>query len=808
MEQGRHVALERRDGGQGPVWHGRFGFALAWIAKPRRRRPEEPLEAFRQTAAEFKGTTFETLLEALTPEQAVTFWYRNRDEQSQRLQLWIVGQASGASREAARARTLALRETLLLLFSAQRGYRFRALAPDAIPRSRVAHWVRVRPRSVVISDHLQAGTRPVGFGAHLSGPDGKTRIRLPLLDPDPSWQMPLFLLLTAWRSTLEVKITLQGVAVDAAQRRALGRVLEVVRQRDPKVFYATDARPMEADLVQQGLGQWIRWIRYGLSHEHLVRLTAELGGRQPVSPALAATLGRALFPHLSFEPLPDGCEPEAEKVRMDLDLRDMVASDRAVLESLLPGAEQVQDVDGLPWTPAPPPDALTQEGVRLGDAHGRGVHLTDRDRLRHVYVLGATGTGKSTLLLNMALQDIRDGKGVCLIDPHGDLYEELLRHMPRARWQQQRDVVLFDPTDLEHPVGLNFFECRSPYPDVERSLLINELLAILDMLYDLHLTGGPMFEQYMRNALRLLLDAGEDYTMVDLPLVFESDAFRHHLLARCSDPAVVGFWRGQAERAGGEAALTNMAPYITSKLNQFTGNPLLRAILGQSRSTIDLRQCMDEGKVLLVNLAKGQLSSLDSYLLGMLLIGMIFRAALGRGELPPARRRPWHVYIDEFQNFLTPSIGQMLSEARKYGLALVLANQHMTQLKNHVRGNLLETVLGNVASMLLFRLGVDDAHLLHSFMGPRLSAEDLEYLPDHTVACRLVNRLRPMPPFVFTTCPPPAKAGEDPTRHIRSQSRTLYSRPRHAVEEAIRSRQRRWLDDLPPDGGAPLAGLL
>ena len=793
MEQGRYIEMVEEPAGDGAGWRGRFGFGLAWLAKPRRRTDGEWSAPREETAAEFKGTTFETLLETLTPEQSVTFWYRNTDGRSRRcLQMWVVGEASGASREEALQRTRTLRETLLLLFNAQQGYRFRALLPERIPQSRAAHWTRIRSRSVVISDHLQMARPRVGFNAPVpAGAEGKTRIRIPMLDPDPSRVMPLFTPLASWRPALEVQVTLTGVRVSEAQRKALGRVLELVRQRDPKVFYATDARPMEHDLIEAGLAEWTRWIRYGLSHEHLVRLTAQVGGQAPVPAALAATLGRAMFPHLSFEPLPDGREAAADAVPMDIDLRDMVASDRAVLGALIPKPVQVLGLEGLPWTPAPPPDVLAQEGVRLGDAHGRGVHITDRDRRRHVYVLGATGTGKSTLLLNMILQDIEAGKGVCLIDPHGDLYEQVLRRMPRSRWQERDDVVLFDPTDFDHPVGLNFFECKSPYPDMERSMLINELLQILDILYDLHWTGGPMFEQYFRNALRLLLGSDETYTLVEMPLVFESRAFRDHLLEHCRDRAVVGFWQDQAETVTGETSLNNMAPYVTSKLNQFTHNPLLRNILGQPASTVDLRRCMDEGRILLVNLSKGRLSTMDTYLLGMLLIGMIFRAAMGRVEMAPEERRTWHLYIDEFQNFMTPSVAQMLSEARKFGLALVLANQHLTQLDDTRRGNIMDAVLGNVASMLCFRLGVEDARQLKSFMAPRLGEDDLQFLPDYTVAARLVNRLKPVRPFAFRTAPPPEPMAEDPSPHIRAAN-LRYTRERQQVEEMIASRRENW----------------
>lgn len=245
------------------------------------------------------------------------------------------------------------------------------------------------------------------------------------------------------------------------------------------------------------------------------------------------------------------------------------------------------------------PALLPAEGVLLGQVGAgrppRPVRFTPADRTRHCYILGATGTGKSTLLYNLLVQDIEAGVGVCLLDPHGDLYRQVLAAVPPHRL---KDVILVEPGDAERAVGINFLECGGPHPQVRMNFITNELIRIFHRLYDLTITGGLIFEQYMRNALLLVMDneiAGG--TLMDVPLLFEDERYRKELLEHCRNPYTVNFWRKQAEPASGDSSLKNMAPYITSKLNQFTSNALLRPIIGQARSTVDFRACLDEGRI-------------------------------------------------------------------------------------------------------------------------------------------------------------------------------------------------------------------
>jgi len=422
----------------------------------------------------------------------------------------------------------------------------------------------------------------------------------------------------------------------------------------------------------------------------------------------------------------------------------------------------------------------SDDGVLLGRSGNASMAsntvFSRDDRSRHLYVLGATGTGKSTLLYNMICQDIEKGEGVFLIDPHGDIYRQVLQSIPEKR---ASDVVLIDPCDFDNAVGINFMELGGPYRQVQMNFITNELLKIFDRLYDLKVSGGPIFEQYIRNTLLLLMDNKYDgATLMDLPRVFEDKAFREFLKAGCKSPIVKDFWERQAEEASGDASLRNLAPYITSKLNQFVTNAILRPIIGQRKSTIDFRKIMDEGKIVLVNLSKGLLGELDCKLLGMLLIGKLFSAAMSRVSAPSENRRPMFLYIDEFQNFTTESVAQMLSEARKFGLYLTLANQNLSQLNDKSGGNsILDSVIGNVGSMLLFRLGPIDAEKMSAYTKPEIQAQDLQALPDFHAAARLLNKNTPGRPFVFNTLPMQAIGSNTSADGIIAMSRERYSHP-------------------------------
>ncbi len=494
-----------------------------------------------------------------------------------------------------------------------------------------------------------------------------------------------------------------------------------------------------------------------------------------------------------------------------LDLRRAI-SVGGVLPPLFPAAELLEK-RGVPARYVDVPAQLAQDGLLLGHvgppARERKVRFSTPDRTRHCYILGATGTGKSTLLYNMFVQDIEGGSGVCLLDPHGDLYHEVCEAVPRRRIN---DVILIEPADVERAVGLNFLECHGPYSQTEINFISNELIRIFDRLYDLRQTGGPVFELYMRQALFLVMDNDiEGGTLMDIPLLFEDDKYRSRLIEHCRNPHTVGFWRGQAERARGETSLKNMAPYITSKLNRFTCNGLLRPIIGQPHSTASFRECMDRGRIVLVNLSKGRLGEFDTRLLGMLVIGKLFQAALQRVDVPASKRRPFFLYVDEAQNFTTDTVAHLLAEARKFALHLTLANQTLCQVSGGgYHANLMETILGNVGSLLLFRIGAPDAEKMAAYTRPELKARSLENLPDHHAAARLLVSGRPTRPFVFRTLAPRIadsgdRAENATTRKILQANRSGYTRSIPEVEREIRTRSERVMalelqEQVPRDG--------
>ncbi len=446
-----------------------------------------------------------------------------------------------------------------------------------------------------------------------------------------------------------------------------------------------------------------------------------------------------------------------------------------------------------------PPD-LSRTGMLLGHAgparDRKEVRFARTDRTCHSYVVGATGGGKSTLLYNMIVQDMQNGDGVALIDPHGDLYQAVLASVPSHRAE---DVVLIDCCDFERAVGLNFLECEEPRSPHQMNFIANELIKIFDELYDLDKTGGPVFEQYMRNALLLAMDnEAHNATLMDIPLIFEDASYRRSLISTCGNRIVADFWSKQAERAGGDMALNNIAPYVTSKLNQFTSNALLRPMIGQTKNTIDFREVMDQRKILLVNLSKGRLGELDAQLLGMLIIGKLFCAALDRASIEPELRHPLYLYVDEFQNFTTQTVTSLLAEGRKYGLHLTLANQNLGQLsRSNAKQRPLEAVIGNCGSLFMFRQGAIDAQYMQSYTVPHLNAQDLQELPAYHVATTLLFNKRPSRPFVFETSAPnkPGLTPKDVASLVK-QSRRKYTRLIQEVEQDIL--ERRNLPDTGP----------
>lgn len=435
---------------------------------------------------------------------------------------------------------------------------------------------------------------------------------------------------------------------------------------------------------------------------------------------------------------------------------------------------------------APPPPNLPEEGVVVGKSAFRGVEsivkMKEEDRRRHFYIVGQTGTGKSALLKEMIRQDISSGKGLAVIDPHGDLAEDVLGLVPKERAE---DVIYFDPTDPERAMGLNMLEYDVSNPE-SKTFVVNEIIEIFEKLYNMkaHGFGGPMFEQYMRNALFLVMDDPDSgNTLIEVPRVLSDVNFRKYKLSKCRNAVVKNFWEFEAEKAGGEASLANMVPYITSKMNVFIANDLVRPIISQQKSSFDLKKIMNEKKILIVNLSKGKLGDINSHLLGMIFVGKILMAALSRTTMAEEERKDFYLYIDEFQNVTTKTMASILAEARKYRLNMIFAHQYIGQVEEEIQ----KAVFGNIGSMLSFRIGPEDAKFLVSEFEPVFTENDLANFDNHNGALRLLIDGMVTRPFNIKTLPP-QKGNPEIRKLIKKLSIAKYGRDRVIVEADLYER--------------------
>jgi type IV secretory pathway TraG/TraD family ATPase VirD4 len=436
------------------------------------------------------------------------------------------------------------------------------------------------------------------------------------------------------------------------------------------------------------------------------------------------------------------------------------------------------------------PSNIPEEGIILGQNIYRGerqyIRIKRDDRRRHMYVIGKSGTGKSFFQSSLIIQDIINGDGVCVIDPHGDLIQDVIERIPPER---SEDVILFSPADIERPLGLNLIEYDPKYPE-QKTFVINELIRIFDKLYDLKSTGGPIFEQYMRNALLLIMANPESgSTLMEVPRVLADVEFRKMKLKRCQDQTVVDFWVKEAEKAGGDAALANVVPYVTSKLTQFISNDTMRPIIAQQKSAFNFREVMDKQKILLVDLRKGLVGEMNSYLLGMIIVGKILMSALSRTDMPADKRKDFYLYIDEFQNFTTDSIATILSEARKYGLNLIIAHQYIGQLIKNNDTSIKDAIFGNVGTIASFKIGSEDAQMLEKEFNPIFNQYDLINIEKYTAYVKLLIDNTASIPFSMSTISPlPGQKQTGIAEKIRTLSRLKYGQDRNIVEAEIKSR--------------------
>jgi hypothetical protein len=458
----------------------------------------------------------------------------------------------------------------------------------------------------------------------------------------------------------------------------------------------------------------------------------------------------------------------------------------------IPFVNETPNIRWLESKKAAAPGNVPEEGVLLGKNIYRGketlIRIKPEDRVRHMYVIGMTGVGKSYMLSSVCMQDIKAGKGVCYIDPHGDDLEEILARVPKERAE---DVIFFDPSDVKRPVGLNLLEFTT---QEEKTFVINELMAIFDKLYDLQATGGPMFEQYFKNAAALIMsDPESGSTMLEISRVLSDDPFRRYKLAKCTDQLVKDFWEKEALKAGGEASLQNMVPYITSKMSPFISNDFVRPIISQQKSTIDFADAMNNNKILLIKLSKGKIGANNAYLLGMVIVGKILMSALARGDMPAEERKDFYLYIDEFQNFLTDSMEIILSEARKYKLSLNMAHQYIGQLTKGGETKFKDAIFGNVGTKISFRVGVDDAESLAKEFAPTFSEYDFLNVPKYNCFCKLLIDNANPAPFNMATLPhddlPVAPSNSELAVAMKELSRLKYGKDPDVIAMEIKQRQ-------------------
>ena len=429
-----------------------------------------------------------------------------------------------------------------------------------------------------------------------------------------------------------------------------------------------------------------------------------------------------------------------------------------------------------------------QGGTALGYGYYRGIKrpvaIGFEDRRRHVYIIGKTGVGKSVLLQDMAIQDIREGHGVCVMDPHGDLIDEIVKYIPAERAE---DVIYFDPSDTERPMGLNLLEA---YSEEQKHFMTTAIINLMYKLYDPQRTGiiGPRFEHAVRNAmLTVMSEPGS--TFVEVVRVLTDQKYVQELLPKVEDPIVRRYWTDQIAQTS-DFHKSEVLDYIVSKFGRFVTNKTMRNIIGQSKSAFDFRKVMDEGKILLINLSKGKLGEENSSFLGLVLIPKILVAAMSRQEIPEPQRRDFFLYVDEFQNFATPDFATILSEARKYHLNLTVANQFIGQMDEEVKN----AVFGNVGTLISFRVGVTDASYLQREFQPVFSESDLINVERFHAYMKTIVDNEPVPPFSVDMTKDIKKiksqANEKISQALIQLSRLKYGRPRELVEAEVSQRAR------------------
>ncbi|MBI2030419.1 ATP-binding protein [Candidatus Kaiserbacteria bacterium] len=416
-------------------------------------------------------------------------------------------------------------------------------------------------------------------------------------------------------------------------------------------------------------------------------------------------------------------------------------------------------------------------GINQFRGRTRPIEYAEKDRLRHMYMIGKTGVGKSTVFQNMCLQDIRSGHGVCFIDPHGDSVDWLLEHIPQDRLQ---DVILFDPSDTDFPFGLNLLEARDEF---EKDFLVNECIQIFYKLFDPEKTGliGPQFEHWLRNAALTVMAGPEGGSILEIPRLFVDPTFEKTKRSHLTDPLVIDFWTKQMAKTS-SFHKSEMLNYFMSKFGPFINSSLMRNIMGQHLNSFEFDEIMDKKSILLVNLSKGKIGEMNAHMLGLILVSRLQAAVMKRANRSGAARTPFYLYVDEFQNFTTDTFASLLSESRKYGLGMHLANQYLSQLPDSIR----DSLFGNVGTLVAFEVGIEDAKILSREFAP-ITDSDFIGLPRFNFYIKLMIDGKTSEAFSGMTLPPETVSKDSSTKEkVATLNRLAYGWPRLVVEETLK----------------------
>lgn len=442
-------------------------------------------------------------------------------------------------------------------------------------------------------------------------------------------------------------------------------------------------------------------------------------------------------------------------------------------------------INWLPYKVLPAPIDTPTKGVLLGYNVYRGVkkeiHMLRDDRTRHHYCIGKSGSGKSVFLSYLARQDIAAGEGVCVIDPHGDLIEELINFVPKER---VKDCIIFNPADTERPMGLNMLEANSPE---EMDMASSQATEIFIKLFGDEIFG-PRIQHYFRNAcLSLMEDTEEGATLIDVPRMFVDDEFMKYKVSKIKNPVVRSFWEHEYAQTG-DRERQEMIPYFSSKFGPFISNSIMRNTIGQTKSAFNFRTSMDKQQILLINLAKGKIGDLNTQLLGLVIVARIQMAAMSRVDMEEKDRKDFYLYVDEFQNFSTDSFCSILSEARKYRLALIMAHQYIKQLEKKQDTSIRDAVFGNVGTMMSFKVGADDGEYLAKEYAPVLTEQDIISIANYKAYIKLNINNTTSRPFSLETIYDMKGSNKKVGEIVTQYSRIKYARKKEFVDQEIRTR--------------------